>query len=97
MKPLAILTQVLEVIAALAVAPLFLGWVNQCRAWLQNRSAPSLRLPYRNIRKLFHKEAVIAENASRFFRLAPYVVFAQWSSRRPSFHRWARPAVRDGC
>jgi formate hydrogenlyase subunit 4 len=75
MTPLEILTQVLEVIAALVVAPLFLGWINQCRAWLQNRSAPSLWLPYRAIRKLFHKDAVIAHNASSLFRFAPYVVF----------------------
>jgi formate hydrogenlyase subunit 4 len=51
------------------------GWVNQCRAWLQNKSAPSILLPYRGIRKLFHKDAVIADNASRLFRIAPYVVF----------------------
>ena len=75
MTPLEILTQLLEVVAALAVAPLFLGWINQCRAWLQNRRAPSIWLPYRAIRKLFHKDAVIAQNASPFFRLAPYVVF----------------------
>jgi formate hydrogenlyase subunit 4 len=68
-------TQVLEVIAALIVAPLFLGWVNMCRAWLQNRRAPSLLLPYRGIRKLFHKDAVIAETASPLFRAAPYIVF----------------------
>jgi formate hydrogenlyase subunit 4 len=72
---LAWLTQLLEVLAALALAPLFLGWVNQCRAWLQNRTAPSVLLPYRGIRKLFHKDAVIAEHASRLFRGAPYVVF----------------------
>ena len=28
-------------------APAFLGWVNQCRAWLQNKSAPSVLQPYR--------------------------------------------------
>ena len=75
MRPLDLVAQVLEVIAALAAAPLFVGWVNQCRAWLQNRSAPSLLLPYRGIRKLFHKDAVIAENASPLFRAAPYIVF----------------------
>jgi formate hydrogenlyase subunit 4 len=69
------ITQALEIVAALAAAPIFLGWIQQCRAWLQNRRAPSLWLPYRNLRKLFHKEAVIAENASALFRLAPYVVF----------------------
>jgi formate hydrogenlyase subunit 4 len=70
------LTQVLEVLAALAAAPLFLGWVGQCRAWLQNRSGPGVFLPYRGIRKLFHKDALIAANASPLFRVAPYVVFA---------------------
>jgi len=76
MRPIDLIAQVLEVVAALAVAPLFVGWVNQCRAWLQNRSAPSLWLPYRGIRKLFHKEAVIADTASPLFRLTPYVVFS---------------------
>jgi len=75
MRPIDLIAQVLEVVAALAAAPLFVGWVNQCRAWLQNRSAPSLWLPYRGIRKLFHKEAVIADTASPLFRLTPYVVF----------------------
>jgi len=70
-----LVTQALEIVAALVAAPIFLGWVNQCRAWLQNRRAPSVWLPYRNIRKLFHKDAVIAENASPLFRAAPYVVF----------------------
>jgi formate hydrogenlyase subunit 4 len=67
--------QFIEVLVALALAPLFLGWVNQCRAWLQNRSAPSLLQPYRGIHKLFHKDAVVARNASSLFRIAPYVVF----------------------
>ncbi len=69
-------TQVLEVAAALAAAPLFQGWVNQCRAWLQNRRAPPLLQVYRGIRKLFHKDAAIADGASALFRFAPYVVFA---------------------
>jgi formate hydrogenlyase subunit 4 len=75
MNPAHILTQMLEMAAALVAAPLLVGWVNQCRAWLQNRSAPSLLQPYRAIYKLFHKDAVIAEGASPLFRIAPYVVF----------------------
>ena len=59
MRPIEIITQLLELIVALAVAPLFVGWINQCRAWLQNKSAPSLLQPYRTIRKLFHKDAVL--------------------------------------
>lgn len=75
MSRAALIAQVLEIAVALAAAPLFLGWVSQCRAWLSNRRAPPLLLPYRNIGKLFHKDAVIAENASPLFRIAPYIVF----------------------
>ena len=75
MNWLAWLDQFIEVLVALAAAPLLLGWVNQCRAWLQNRSAPSLLQPYRGIRKLLHKDAVLAHNASSLFRIAPYVIF----------------------
>jgi len=69
------LSQLLQLAIALALAPLLVGWVNQCRAWLQNKSAPSLLLPYRTIRKLFMKEAVVAANASPLFRMTPYLVF----------------------
>lgn len=75
MRPGPLVAQGLEIAVALAAGPLFLGWVNQCRAWLANRRAPSMLLPYRNIRKLFHKDAVLAQNASALFRIAPYVVF----------------------
>jgi formate hydrogenlyase subunit 4 len=71
-----ILSQLLQLAIALLLAPLLVGWVNQCRAWLANKSAPSLFLPYRMIRKLFHKNAVVAENASPIFRMTPYIVFA---------------------
>ena len=76
MNPMEWLTQTLVVVAALVAAPLFLGWINQCRAWLQNRTAPNIFQPYRGLIKLFHKDAVIAESASPLFRGAPYVVFA---------------------
>ncbi|HTR58705.1 MAG TPA: NADH-quinone oxidoreductase subunit H [Casimicrobiaceae bacterium] len=76
MSASAFLSQLLQLAIALLLAPLLLGWVNQCRAWLQNKSAPSLLLPYRTIRKLFHKDAVVAENASPVFRITPYVVFS---------------------
>ncbi len=72
---LSLLAQLLEIAIAVALAPLLTGWVNQCRAWLQNRSAPSLLQPYRMLHKLFHKESVLAEHASDVFRSAPYVVF----------------------
>jgi formate hydrogenlyase subunit 4 len=71
----AFVSQLLEIVAALLLAPLLAGWVNQWRAWLQNRSAPSLLQPYRVLHKLFNKESVLAEHASPVFRSAPYIVF----------------------
>jgi len=67
--------QLTEVALAVLLAPLLTGWVNQCRAWLQNRSAPGLMQPYRALAKLFEKEAVLAHNASSLFRAAPYFIF----------------------
>ncbi len=75
MTPSGFLSQFVQLAVALALAPLLVGWVNQCRAWLANRTAPPLVLPYLTIRKLFHKDAVVAENASPVFRLTPYVMF----------------------
>jgi formate hydrogenlyase subunit 4 len=69
------LSQILEIVVALALAPLLTGWVNQWRAWLQNKSAPPLLQPYRLLHKLFNKESLLAEHASPLFRVAPYIVF----------------------
>lgn len=68
-------SQVLAIVAALLLAPVLSGWVAMCRAWLQNRSAPSLWQPWRVLRKLFVKESVIATHASPIFRGAPYIAF----------------------
>ena len=64
-----------EVLLAIAIAPLFAGWIAQCRAWLQNRSAPPLTQPYRMLRKLFHKDVALATDASPLFRMTPYILF----------------------
>jgi formate hydrogenlyase subunit 4 len=58
------------------LAPLLVGWVNQCRAWLQNRRAPPLMQPFRTLHKLFWKESVVAHGATAMYRLAPYVIFS---------------------
>jgi len=75
MSATGLLSQLLEIVISIALAPLLLGWVNAWRAWLQNRSAPSLWQPYRMLHKLFNKESVMADNASPLFRATPYVVF----------------------
>src|SRR6185436_7069547 len=67
--------QFTELMLAVLLAPLLTGWVNQCRAWLQNKSAPGLLQPYRVLAKLFRKEVVLAHNASPLFRTAPYLIF----------------------
>lgn len=67
--------QIFAIVLALALAPLLTGWVNQCRAWFQNRSAPPLLLPYYMLHKLFHKDVVLAHGASSLFRAAPFVIF----------------------
>ncbi|MDE1982865.1 MAG: NADH-quinone oxidoreductase subunit H, partial [Betaproteobacteria bacterium] len=70
-----VLAQLLEILIALALAPLLTGWVNQWRAWLQGKSAPPLTQPYRKLHKLFHKELVLATDASPLYRAVPYIVF----------------------
>jgi formate hydrogenlyase subunit 4 len=69
-------SQLLALLVALVLGPLLTGWVNQWRARLQNKTAPGLLQPYRQLHKLLHKEAVMAEHASPLYRTAPYVIFA---------------------
>ncbi len=76
MSILGVISQLLEIVIALSLAPLLIGWINQWRAWLQNRSAPGVLQPYRVLHKLFNKESVVAEHASPLFRGAPYIVFS---------------------
>ncbi len=75
MSWLGVISQLLAIAAALLLAPLMTGWVAMCRAWLQNKSAPPLLQPYSMLHKLFHKDSVLADNASSLFRAAPYIVF----------------------
>ena len=70
-----VLAQLTAILVALVGAPLLMGWVNMCRAWLQNRKAPPLLQQFYMLHKLFHKESVVAHNASPIFRLTPYIVF----------------------
>jgi formate hydrogenlyase subunit 4 len=76
MKFYAFFSQFLELAIALLLAPLLSGWVNQWRAWLQNRSAPPLLQTYYTLNKLFNKEVLLAHNASSLFRAAPYIIFS---------------------
>ena len=70
-----IIFQVLQSVLVVLIAPLMLGWVNQCRAWLQNKSGAGIWQPYKVLHKLFHKDAVLAHSASPLFRATPYILF----------------------
>ncbi len=58
-----------------AAAPLLAGWVKRVKCHLQNRAAPSVFQPYRDLAKLLRKHLVLAERASWVFRATPYIVF----------------------
>ncbi len=66
----------LQALLYAVAAPLLTAWVKRVKCRLQNRRGPSLLQPYRDMRKLFVKEVMVAETASPIFRLAPYIVFA---------------------
>jgi formate hydrogenlyase subunit 4 len=72
----AVLAQLLQMVLALAAAPLLTGMVRLLKARLVGRRGPSPIQPYRDLLRLLRKEAVVAENASWLFRVAPYLVFA---------------------
>jgi len=58
-----------------AAAPLLAGWIKRIKCHMQNRAAPPLWQPYRDLAKLLRKNVVLAENASWLFRATPYIVF----------------------
>jgi formate hydrogenlyase subunit 4 len=70
------IAQGVQMALVLAAAPLLTGLVRKLKARLLGRKGPPLLQPYRDLRRLLMKEAVLAENASWLFRAAPYVVFA---------------------
>ena len=73
--PLPYILTIAQAALLLLLAPFMVGWVRLVKARLQNRRGAGPLQPYRDIRKLFAKEAVVAENASWIFRFTPYLVF----------------------
>jgi formate hydrogenlyase subunit 4 len=69
-------TQLVQLGLVLLIAPLLTGVTRKVRARLLRRRGPSVMQPYRDLLKLMRKEAVVADNASWLFRVAPYVIFA---------------------
>jgi formate hydrogenlyase subunit 4 len=63
----------------IVLAPLLVGWIRKVKARLQNRRGAPVWQVYRDLYKLFVKEARMAHTASVLYRAAPYIVFiATW-------------------
>jgi formate hydrogenlyase subunit 4 len=71
-----LITQGVQMVLVLIVAPLLLGFTRKVKARLLRRRGPPLVQPYRDLLRLIRKEAVLAENASWLFRAGPYLLFA---------------------
>ncbi|HUL11356.1 MAG TPA: NADH-quinone oxidoreductase subunit H [Methylococcaceae bacterium] len=67
---------ILETLLFIGAAPLLAGWIKCIKCRLQNRKAPSVFQPYRDLRKLYRKQPIVPHPASWIFRAAPYIVFA---------------------
>jgi formate hydrogenlyase subunit 4 len=70
------LLAVLQTVLFVALAPLLAGWIKWCKCRLQNRKAPSLFQPYRDLLKLTRKQPVVSDQASWIFTTAPYIIFS---------------------
>jgi formate hydrogenlyase subunit 4 len=73
---IAMLVQGLHLILMLATAPLAVGLSHRVAARLAGRAGPGLIQPWRDLWRLFRKQAVFAETASGLFEVAPAVAFA---------------------
>src|SRR6266568_7445218 len=69
-----ILVEAIQLLMMALGAPLMLGLLRKLKARLQGRRGASVFQPYRDLRKLLVKEAVISENTSWIFRFTPYLV-----------------------
>ena len=71
-----VVVQVVQVLLVLVLAPLLIGYMRKIRARLLRHRGPPLLQPYRDLLRLIHKEAVVADTASWLFRVAPYLIFS---------------------
>lgn len=72
----ALAAQLGQMLLVLALAPALTGVTRKMKARLQRRIGPSILQPYRDLRRLFGKDVVLADNSSWLFRVAPYLIFA---------------------
>ncbi len=71
-----ILYNLLQAAVVIGFAPLIEGVVTRLKEILQSKRGPSIFQPYRDLRKLLHKDEIVSEESSWIFRAAPYVAFS---------------------
>jgi formate hydrogenlyase subunit 4 len=70
-----IVFNLIQVLVVMAFAPLVKGVLTRLKENVQSKRGPSIFQPYRDIRKLFHKDEVVSMESSWIFRFTPYIVF----------------------
>jgi formate hydrogenlyase subunit 4 len=68
--------QLLQMTLVIALAPALTGLVRKVKARLTRRRGAPILQPYFDLARLARKEAIVAESATSYFRVAPYLVFA---------------------
>lgn len=68
--------QGIQMMLVLLLAPALAGITRRTKARFMRRQGAPVIQPYRDLLKLIRKESVLAENASWFFRSAPYALVA---------------------
>lgn len=71
-----LLFNIVQVLVVMGFAPLAKGVLLRLKERVQSRQGPSIFQPYRDLRKLFHKDEVVSEHSSWIFRITPYIIFA---------------------
>ena len=68
--------QALQMTLVLALAPGLTGLIRKVKARLTRRRGASILQPYFDLARLARKEAIVADSATSYFRVAPYLIFA---------------------
>jgi formate hydrogenlyase subunit 4 len=71
-----ILYVVINTVAVLATAPLFISLIKKVKAWTQGRQGPSVFQTYSTMKKLLKKEVIYSPVSSRIMRVTPLVNMA---------------------
>jgi formate hydrogenlyase subunit 4 len=71
-----LVSQGLQMLLVLLLAPLLTGFIRKLKAQLLRRQGPPLLQPYRDLIRLMRKDVVLADSASWLFRVIPYIIFA---------------------